>query len=55
MKKQKKITIKLKDSDIELGESEINFYLNETQKKKVEKNRVEKFFNNLVDRFNNVL
>lgn len=52
MKTQKKITIKLKDSDIELGESEIKFYLTETRKKKISKNKVEKFFNNLIDRFN---
>lgn len=55
MKKSKKMTIKLRDTDVEIGESEIKFYLNETQKKKVEKNGVEKFFNNLMNRFNNDL
>lgn len=55
MKKQKKIIIKLNDSEIELGDSELKFYLTETRKKKIIKNKVEKFFNNLIDRFNSPL
>lgn len=55
MKKSKKITVQLKGSDVELGDSELKFYLSETQKKKIQKNKVEKFFNNLIDRFNGIL
>lgn len=55
MKKSKKITIQLKGSEVEIGDSEIKFYLSETRKKKIQKNKVEKFFNNLIDRFNGVL
>lgn len=52
MKKSKKLTIKVKDTNIELTESELNFYLSETNRKKIQKNGVEKFFNNLLNRFN---
>jgi len=54
MKKVKKITISLNGSDIELNDNTLKFYLNETQKKRVHKNAVEKFFNNLMDKFNSI-
>lgn len=54
MKKIKKITITLKGDEIELGNAELKFYLNETQKKHIHRSTVEKFFNNLMDKFNKV-
>jgi hypothetical protein len=48
------MTIKLRDTEIEIGESELRFYQQESQTKKVQKRKVEKFFNILVDRFNNI-
>jgi hypothetical protein len=52
MKKMKKLTITLRGTEIELGSSELKFYLNETQKKHIRKSTIEKYFNNLMDKFN---
>lgn len=47
------MTITLDESEIELNDVELKFYLTETQKKKIEKRGVQKFFNNLLNIFNN--
>lgn len=52
MKKTRSITIKINDTDIQLDQSSINFYLTETKKKKINKTSLEKFFTRLWTTFN---
>lgn len=53
MKKTKKITIKINDSEICLEEESVNFYLSETRHKTIRKSSIQKFFNNLINKFIN--
>jgi hypothetical protein len=52
MKKTKSVTININGNEVTLEETQIKFYLSETKKKKVYKNKIEKFFTNLGDIFN---
>ena len=52
MKKTKNVTININGNEVTLEETQIKFYLSETKKKKVYKNKIEKFFANLGDIFN---
>jgi hypothetical protein len=52
MKKNKSVTININGNEVTLEETQIKFYLSETKKKKVHKNKIEKFFANLGDIFN---
>ena len=52
MKKTKSVTININGNEVILEETQIKFYLSETKKKKVYKNKIEKFFTNLGDIFN---
>lgn len=52
MKKSQEITIKVNDTDVQLDQRNIQFYLTETRKSKVNKKGIEKFFTKLWTIFN---
>ena len=53
MKKPRNITINVNNEELILEEQQIKFYKKETNKNKVEKNEVQKFFANLIKMFKN--
>jgi hypothetical protein len=44
-------TIKIQEEEMELTNDMIQFYKNQTRKKRVTKKGIEKFFNSLLDKF----
>lgn len=52
MKKNNTVTIRLNNNDITLENDKIQFYLKESNRKIINKNKIEKFFTNLLNVFN---
>lgn len=53
MRKTRQIIVQIEDDEVVLTNADIKFYLSETLRKKVHKNKIQKFFANLSNIFIN--
>lgn len=53
MRKTRQIIVQIEDDEVVLTDADIKFYLSETLRKKVHKSKIQQFFANLLNVFNN--